>query len=392
MSLPFGINVHQHGMTRAMPGGSVTHLSPSQGGGGMTDWSTLAAQPANFAGALSNNFGTYGTGLAGMANAYGTIGSAAHGAAGQAEAARQLAAGNIANQALSSYGGMGNAAMSAWAQNQAAYNQSLAGMVNSNQVATSQLGQSRNQALSGLGGPMSQVARGAMVASALGGMAGGGGGGDGFSAQSPSGPLASGSFGGSPSYGGGGGGGGAGAGGMSALRGLQGALMDNTFLNSLTAGSDAGRQQLDAQHYSSRDRPFEFMDQALGGLSQLGRDGYSALGAGMDQFYGNDAGAGALSGIGQAMGSLSGGFQAANEGVRGMWDDTLGQHHFFQSPAEAAQAQRDARMLNERFRLEDRLRASERSASRGGQFAGWSQRNADRLREDLARLGTPRGA
>jgi hypothetical protein len=253
---------------------------------------------------LAGAYGGYATGLAGIANAMSNERASSYGAMAQAEAARQLAAGNIANQALAAYGGMGNAAMSAWGVNQAAYNQALSGMFGANQMAASQLGQSRNQALAGLGGSVSQLGRGLAAADAvsnvdfgMGGMGGMGGGG--FSASGPSGPIASGSYSGGMPMGGMGdmsGGGSRGAGpnfastadrSFGELASLRGGVMENTFLDNLTAGRDAGMRQLDNQHYSSREMPMQFMGQALSGLMQLSEPGYSQLAGGMNQLYGN---------------------------------------------------------------------------------------------------------
>lgn len=345
------VQFHPGGMTRLLPNGSgsITHWHGGGGGGGrgITDVSTALAQPGQFANAFANTFGGYGQGMAGIANAYGNVGAAAHGAAGQAEAARQLAAGNIANQSLAAYGGMGNAAMAAWAQNQSAYNQALSGMFGANQVAASQLGQSRNQALSGLGQSVAALGGRLGAANVVADMDFGGGGsmGSGFQATGPGGPIASGSFGGGGLGGGGGGSRQPGPGlgavtdrGFSALDALRGDINDNTYLNNLTEGRNAGMSQLDAQHYSSRNRPFQFMGQALGGLSQLGNAGYDALAGGMDQFYRQNTGSGALDGIGSAMNNLVGGFGTTNRNIQRMWDNSLAKLRLFQTPLERAQA------------------------------------------------------
>lgn len=229
---------------------------------------------------FANNYGNFAASNAALANSMANERAAAFGAMSQGEAARQLAAGNIANQALSSFGGMGNAAMNAWAQNQSAYNQALSGMFSANQMATSQLGQSRNQALSQLAAPVSQLGRGLAAANAIGSMGDGGGG---FSATGPRGPVASGSFGGM----GGGMGGMGGQEAFGAIGGLASNIMDNTHLGSLESARSDGLNRLDAQHYSSRSMPFDALRESAGALQALAAPGYGALRQGMDQLYGN---------------------------------------------------------------------------------------------------------
>lgn len=237
---------------------------------------------AGLGSAMANNYGAYAGSLAGMANAQANERAAAYAAMAQSEAARQMAAGNIANQALAGYGALGNAAMNAWGQNQSAYNQALSNMFAANQGAASQLGQSRNQALAGLGTSTASLGRGLAAAGAIGGM---GSPGESFVANSPQGQVASGSFnaGMSPGYAGSV----SGQASVGAMDQLRQDVMDNSVLDNLTAGRDQGMTQLDAQHYSSRNAPLSAFQDSLGGFRQLAGDGYGQLGSGMSQFYGN---------------------------------------------------------------------------------------------------------
>jgi hypothetical protein len=350
---------------------------------------------AGHSGAIANNYNAFAGGNAAIANALANERSSAYGAMSQAEAARQLAAGNIANQALASYGGMGNAAMAAWAQNQSAYNQALQNMFTGNQLATSQLGQSRNQALAGLGDSASSLGRGLAAAGVIGnvdfGMGGMGGGGMGFEATGPGGQVASGSFGGGMGMGGMSGGGSRGPGpefagtadrSFGMLDSLRGNVMDNTFLDNLENARQEGFNRLDQQHYTSRTMPFDFMGTAFNDLQNLARPGYAATRQGMDQLYGNinanradfsdftralqggfdtssqdlRDNAGRMStdfqsGMGQ-MGSVLGGLQgvASNLGsglsstqsaIQDLFGNTLGNMPVFQSPLQRQQAQWD---------------------------------------------------
>lgn len=423
------------GFTRQLPGGgSVSHFA---GGGGSGDngLSALYGQPGQFANAIGNtmngvgqgfsgvgqgigqvgagiaqgtglhsgalanlgqavagNYGAYATGNAAIANALANERAAAYGAMSQGEAARQLAAGNIANQALAAYGGMGNAAMNAWGQNQSSYNQALQNMFTGNQMAVSQLGQSRNQALANLGGSMSQLGRGLAGAAVVGGMDPGMGG---FRATGPDGNIASGSY---------GGGYGVGMGGFNqmadrsfgAMDDIRGDINNNTFLNNLEAARGEGFDRLDSQHYSSRNMPFDALRDSAGALQQLAAPGYGALRQGMDQMYGNlnanradfspfteslrygfdtssrdlrDVGGrmsddfrSGMAGAGRSISALEGlGTTLQNtatttqNNVMDLWKNTLGNMPAFQSPQQRLQAQREARQYQERSRMEDRL-------------------------------------
>jgi hypothetical protein len=283
---------------------------------------------AGHSGAIANNYNAFAGGNAAIASALANERSNAYGAMSQAEAARQLAAGNIANQALASYGGMGNAAMAAWAQNQSSYNQALQNMFTGNQLATSQLGQSRNQALSGLGDATSSLGRGLAAAGVIGnvdfGMGGMGGGGMGFEATGPGGQVASGSFGGGMGgMGGMSGGGSRGPGpefagtadrSFGMLDSLRGNVMDNTFLDNLENARRDGFDRLDQQHYTSRAMPFDFMQSAFGNIQDLARPGYDATRQGMDQMYGNiNANRADFSDFTRA---LQGGFDTSSQALR----------------------------------------------------------------------------
>jgi hypothetical protein len=462
---------HPGGHTTLMPGGSLTYSNTRAGG--EQDQSALYAQPGQFAhaigkpfdgfgmgmsgvaggmgqvgagmgnaisghsqamaghsGAIANNYNAYAGGNAALANALANERSSAYGAMAQGEAARQLAAGNIANQSLAAYGGMGNAAMSAWAQNQSSYNQALQNMFTGNQTAASQLGQSRNQALSKLGEATSSLGMGLGAAGVIGnvdfGMGGMGGGGMGFDAMGPDGRVASGSYsGGMGGMGGMNGGGSRGPGpefagtsdrSFGLLDSLRGDVMDNTFLDNLENARRDGFNRLDQQHYSSRTQPFDFMGTAFNDIQNLARPGYDATRQGMDQLYGNlnanradfseftrnmrdgfgtssqdlrdnagrmssdfqsgmrsmDGVLGGLSGLSDTLGS---GLNSTQTAIRDLFDNSLGNMRVFQSPLQRAQATQAERDFLSRTQLQDGISAAENRLLPGS--------NLDRMRQQL---------
>lgn len=423
------------GTTTLMPrnSGSVTHYPVSGQAQGLD---TLYAQPGQFANAMGNAFGGYGQGMGGVAQGYGGLGSGlgtamsgqsqglagmgqaiagnygqfaqgnaqiaqalaseranAYNAMSMSEAARQSAAGNVANQALASYGSLGNSAMAAWAQNQSAYNQALQNMFAANQMSAGQLGQSRNQALSNLGSSVASLGGRLGAANVIANMDLGGGGGMGFEATGPQGLVASGSFGGTGGGLSGSGGRGPGPGlagvtdqGFGALDALRRDINDNTFLNTLEQARREGMGQLDAQHYSSRSMPFDQLSRSFNDFQTMAGQGYSALRQGMDQFYGNlndnradfspftqalqsgfdtssrdlrdmggrmsddyRAGLGEMrnlsSGLGRIGTQLTSGMSNVQKGIRDLFDNSLGNMALFQNPAQqqsAAQQRRTA--------------------------------------------------
>jgi len=368
----------------------------------------LYKQPGVFAGALSNNynsyagglanvgksyadaFGAYGAGLGTMATARANENSARFGANAMAEAARQGALANVASSGLGAYGSAANSALNAWAANQQAYNRSAADMHMANQQAMGNVGVSRNNALGALGGSYGALGKAQIGADALSNlnfsMSGGGGGG--FSATGPGGPIAGGSFGGG---GGGGGfnfggsssrsssGGMGGAGALAGLTGLRDSVMDADIPNRIDRSSQAGRDQLDAQHYSSRMMPSDMLGQTLSGLMTLSGPAYSNSNRGMDQFYANtqpnerayESMLGSLNqnfgGVGQQIGGvqrdMTGGFGTANSGVNNLWDRTLGKSPEFQTPAEREIAARQGRLEAAKSKEMERLARLERLAN-----------------------------
>ncbi len=315
-------------------------------------WQQPAQYGQNYA-SLYNSASQAGAGIGNsMANAYGSqagamgnLGAAAAsergaaaGARGMAEAARQGAISNIGSAALGAYGSAAGNAMGAWATNQTAYNKALSDMVAAGQASMGQYGQSRNQALAGLGASYGATGAGFGAASGIGGM--GGYPGAGFEAMGPDGEVASGYYGGM--YGGGGG-----AVDMSqyaspAFAGMdrsQAAIMGGDIPNRLDAGMREGLGRLDTQHYTSRGMPSAMMGQALSGLLSLGEQGLRDARGGMSQFYANEsfgdyspytdaanAGyGGAMGALGGLYGSMSDQYGSASRGMDKLWRDSMGQ-------------------------------------------------------------------
>lgn len=370
--------------------------------------------PSQFADTYAKTYGTYGQGLASMGNSYAnSFGSYMGGlanlatqqanergarasAAAQAEAARQLASGNIGSAALGAYGGAANSAFDAWKGNQQSYNQSVGLMHQANQSGLSNYGISRNQALGQLGDAYGNIGKAQVGANALanlnisGMFGGGGGGGGGFSASGPDGQIASGSYGG---MGGGGGSGfsmtgsrsssSGGGGGGSALEGLAGLrknLMSRDLPEDMLGEARRGREQLDMQHYSSRNMPSQMLNQTLGGLVGLGNQAYGASGRGMDQFYANqrneasynpyralaaqmESGYGTVGRqIGGTQRDLTSGFGTANQNVGDLWRDSWGTTDLFGSPATKARMAREAEILTRGYAREDAELTARRAA------------------------------
>jgi hypothetical protein len=163
--------------------------------------------------------------------------------------------------------------------------------------------------------------------------------------------------------------GGNGDGALGGLATAQDNLMSPDIPNRLDYGAQAGRDQLDRQHYSSRGMPSQMLGQTLSGLLTLGAPAYNASAAGMDQFYGanrfderpyeqmrGDLNAG-FGTVGQQIGGvqrgIESGYGTANQQVNDMWDRSLGQLPEFTSPTQRIQRERDAELLRRRFGDED---------------------------------------
>jgi hypothetical protein len=356
----------------------------------------LGQNYGNYAGGMASTgksyadaFGAYGMGLGSMANARANERSSMYGANAAAEAARQVALSNIGTAALGAYGGAANSSLAAWAANQQSYNQAAASMHNANQQGMSNFGVSRNNALGSLGGAYGDIGKAQVGADAIsninfsGSLPGFGGGGGGFSATGTGGQIASGSYGGSS--GGGTGGfsltgsrnssstsrllGGNGEGALGGLATAQENLMSPDIPNRLDYGAQAGRDQLDSQHYSSRGMPSQMLGQTLSGLLTLGAPAYNASAAGMDQFYGanrfderpyeqmrGDLNAG-FGTVGQQIGGvqrgIESGYATANKQVNDLWENSMGQLPEFTSPERRIQRERDAELLRRRIQDED---------------------------------------
>ena len=203
----------------------------AQGGNYTNAYGAYTAGLGGLGNSSAQNFANYSAGLQNAANNYGQM----YNANSQAEAARQMAAGNMGSAALGAYGSAANSAFGAYGLQQQAYNMAIANAMNANQGALSSLGQSRNAALANVGNAygavgnaaaqlggaglnasqtsqtdnyQDQIARNRQAtggysndyASMYGGgggeFGGGGGGSGGFMASGPEGTIASGAYGG----------------------------------------------------------------------------------------------------------------------------------------------------------------------------------------------------
>lgn len=235
-----------------------------------------AQQNAARAQAEANRYGSYVSGLGNIATALGNAEGGRSASLGTAEAARQVGLGNISSAALGAFGNASNNAMAAWAANQTAYNKAASDMHSANQQGMSMLGGTRNSALSGLGSSYADMAGRIAGANAIGNLSFNMSG-DGFSASGNA----------SKSNTTGSGLGDVGDRGFGGLDSLRNSLMTNDIVNNVRATEEAGRRQLDDQHYSSRFMPSMMMGDALSGLTGLANEGYHQSATGMNQFYAN---------------------------------------------------------------------------------------------------------
>lgn len=314
----------------------VKWQQPAQYGQNYADLYRSASQAgAGIGNSMANAYGSQAGAMGNLGTAMASERGAASGARGMAEAARQGAVANIGSAALGAYGSAAGNAMGAWATNQTAYNKALSDMVAANQASMGQYGQSRNQALAGLGASYGATGAGLGAASGVGGMGGMGGG---FEALGPDGEVASGYY-GMPSYGGG-------QLDMSqyaapAFAGLDratNAVIGSDIQDRLGAGMREGLGRLDAQHYTSRSQPSAMMGQALAGLLTLGEQGLRDARSGMSQFYDNESfgdyspyANSVNAGYGGAMGALGGlydrmgsQYSSASQGMDRLWRDSMG--------------------------------------------------------------------
>ena len=359
----------------------------------------LAKQPAGFANAFANVYGGYAGGLSSAAQAMANERGSFYGANAMAEAARQGAVSNMGSSALGAYGSASNAAQGAWAANQQAYNKAASDMHVANQGAMSNYGVSRNNALGGLGSSYADMTGRLAGADAVSNMSfgmggGGGGGGGGFSASGPGGQIASGS------YGGGGdggfsmsGGGSRGSGGsLGSLAGqgygglnqLQGNLMAQDITGRMDAGAAAGRGQIDAQHYSSREMPKEMLGQTLSGLMTLGDQGYRASSGGMNQFYATQNDPRNRADFSSVLNGLGAGYRNTGSQIDTLWDKSLGVTDLFSTPLQQAQRQREAGIYNQAAASRDRAARYDDAAARGDSSASWYAAQADAERRRAA--------
>lgn len=240
--------------------GNMAGTVGQQGGNYADSYGNFQAGMGSLGNNAANNYASYSQGLQGLA-----AGQDPYAANSAAEAARQVAIGNIGSGALGAYGSAMNSALGAYGLQQQAYNLAMGQAIGGNQSALSALGQSRNNALSNLGnayaalgGTAAQLGGAGLGASQFSqidtssdqfarnrqqtdatssdyanmyGDGGGGYGGGGFNASGPGGTIASGSYGG---YGGGGYG--------------MGGWRDGSSVSSGSSESEAGKSDRASQY------------------------------------------------------------------------------------------------------------------------------------------------
>ena len=248
---------------------------------------------AGLAGAMSNDnanrYGAYAAAEGNRQNAMANEASSRYSSAAMAEAARQTALGNLGSASIGAYGSTANQALQAWAQNQQAYNQALAQMQGAGQSAMSSYGQSRNAALGnlaaaygGAGGSLGGASAAGDVASSLGSAP------NSFTASNPYGTVASGAYGAAPAVNN--------TGSLvpgianqtfAGLGGVGQNLMAQDVTGSLNQQYDRSMNDLNAQHYSSREMPAQMQRMTFADLLTMGDQYIAPTMAGMDQYYAN---------------------------------------------------------------------------------------------------------
>lgn len=374
----------------------------------------------------SNRFGAYSAAeasrQAAMANAAIGRGSSA----AMAEVARQTALGNLGSASIGAYGSNANQAMQAFAQNQTAYNQAMAQMQGAGQNAMSSYGQSRNAGLGSLanaygdaGGRLGAASAVSDMNASFGGDFGGGGGGSSFTGTNPTGTVAAGSYGATPS-----GGGffgnvnrssensavpGVADATFAGLGGVGQSLMAQDITGLMDQQYDRSMNDLNAQHYSSRSMPAQMQRQTFGDLLTMNDQFINPVNQGMNQFYGNAemntpdfaggmdqfyenmAGERAdYSGILDALRqpasvgrqpTMSGMFGQDAMGAQAM--SQLGPLADMMSPAGRARSQREAARINQQARMEGVSRQNDLRERQNSEFArGVAAREAMRRNLD----------
>jgi hypothetical protein len=123
----------------------------SQGGAFSNNFGAYSQGLSGLGNASTNAYGAYASGLTNAANAAMQERGNLYGSQAMAEAARQGTLANIGSAALGAFGGAANAALGAYGLQQQAFNQAYGQLGAANQSALSGLGQSRNNAFGNLG-------------------------------------------------------------------------------------------------------------------------------------------------------------------------------------------------------------------------------------------------
>ena len=273
-------------------GGMGNAYAGMYGGMGQAEAGRFGAL-AGLAGAMSNDnanrYGAYAAAEGNRHNAMANEASSRYSSGAMAEAARQTALGNLGSASIGAYGSTANQALQAWAQNQTAYNQALSQMQGAGQNAMSSYGQSRNAALGnlgaaygGAGGSLGGASAAGDVASSLCTSP------NSFTVSNPYGTVASGAYGSTPAvnntgslipgiadqtFGG--------------LGGVGQNLMAQDVTGSLNDQYDRSMNDLNAQHYSSREMPAQMQRMTFADLLTMGDQYINPVNQGMDQYYAN---------------------------------------------------------------------------------------------------------
>lgn len=272
------------------PFGAATakEYATSMGSGIMNAPSQFASTKGGMYDSYNRGYGSYNQGLASLGNSYAQNYGAMAGGIGQiagalgntwnnaqannpyassAEAARQMAIGNLGTAAMTSYGGIAGQGLQAWAQNQQGYQKALADMTGANQMGLSNMGSARFGALANLGRSAATYGIGNSIASALPGLSANLGGVEGGAGSYYPSSIDTRGYG--------------------VLDSLRGDINSRANENMMSANYSSAVGSLNADQALARAYPERQINTSYGHLMDMNRLNLDASSRGMDQFYRN---------------------------------------------------------------------------------------------------------
>lgn len=150
---------------------------------------------------------------------------------------------------------------------------------------------------------------------------------------------------------------------------LRDSIVNSPVLGLMNQNYNTGLSSLRGVYDQSASAPFQMLDQAQRGLADLSGINIAASNRGMDQFYDsqralNDSFGSRygdyLSSLNAGYGGLRNDYSAADRGVQDLFTNTLGKNQLFQTPAQRAQAEREADLYQRGATARDNLATAQR--------------------------------